>query len=510
MLTLACALVPAIVAAQSVEKPAPAPAPSPQSYDTMWQKRIDDIHKLRSTAANDLRDNLGRQIDVRSTPTAFFLFAYARQIAPNLRAIEDERTDKQLGSPASVAGSTSLVSRGAVPAVLAFAVEHGAMSQTGDATTATVRGNAIGWLDLLQGQDFIASYEDDSRLTRALRALSYSFTFNTQGKATAAAAERPDPAQVKEQIEAAGRQLAAFSARLAFFDGRDPRRRANRAAVVKAMSGSGQNLAQAVQPFNDFFLSDNYRTWRTDTVNALTGPAKMSRGDVERVLYARLELLLGLMAQPAPAGVPNFHTEVARFVNALQAFEVARAGVFEALQQRFVLAAEYVRSRPADEPSSSTVRLVGEGRPGKTRLDVALNAAVTWQHAGTALIPEPKETEGLRDVQLGVHAELPYGKGNPCADTSSGIGRPVISLEYLSRRLFADATVNFGGHDFSVEPGWIHVAQVKVTVPVKGSGVKVPLSFSVANRTELLREKDVRAHLGLTFDLDVLTSAVRR
>jgi hypothetical protein len=44
---------------------------------------------------------------------------------------------------------------------------------------------------------------------------------------------------------------------------------------------------------------------------------------------------------------------------------------------------------------------------------------------------------------------------------------------------------------------------------VKGSGVKVPLSISYANRTELLREKSIRAHLGFTFDLDVLASAVR-
>jgi hypothetical protein len=45
---------------------------------------------------------------------------------------------------------------------------------------------------------------------------------------------------------------------------------------------------------------------------------------------------------------------------------------------------------------------------------------------------------------------------------------------------------------------------------VKGSGVKIPLSLSYANRTELLKEKDVRGHVGVTFDMDVLSSVVRR
>jgi hypothetical protein len=90
------------------------------------------------------------------------------------------------------------------------------------------------------------------------------------------------------------------------------------------------------------------------------------------------------------------------------------------------------------------------------------------------------------------------------------VGRPVFSVEYLSRRLFDRAVVGFAGHDFAVEPGWIHAAQARITIPVRGSGVKVPLSVSIANRTELLAEKTVRAHLGITFDLDVLASAVRR
>ena len=52
--------------------------------------------------------------------------------------------------------------------------------------------------------------------------------------------------------------------------------------------------------------------------------------------------------------------------------------------------------------------------------------------------------------------------------------------------------------------GTTAVGQLKLTVPVKGSGVRIPLSVTFANRTELITESVVRANVGLTYDLDVL------
>ena len=141
--------------------------------------------------------------------------------------------------------------------------------------------------------------------------------------------------------------------------------------------------------------------------------------------------------------------------------------------------------------------------------DLTGNFAVTYQDAGTALVPDPVPTAGWRDIQFAFLAERPLSK-LPSLGGGAGIGPPVFAFEYLSRKLFDKAVVTFAGHDFSVEPGWIHALQARITIPVKGSGMKVPLSVSYANRTELLSEKTVRAHFGFTFDLDVLASAVRR
>jgi hypothetical protein len=54
------------------------------------------------------------------------------------------------------------------------------------------------------------------------------------------------------------------------------------------------------------------------------------------------------------------------------------------------------------------------------------------------------------------------------------------------------------------ERGTIGVVQAKITIPVKGSGLKIPLSITASNRTELINEKDVRASFGFSFDLDPL------
>jgi hypothetical protein len=52
--------------------------------------------------------------------------------------------------------------------------------------------------------------------------------------------------------------------------------------------------------------------------------------------------------------------------------------------------------------------------------------------------------------------------------------------------------------------GHIIVGQFKLVIPIKGTGAKVPISVTASNRTELIKEKDVRASIGFTLDLDTI------
>jgi hypothetical protein len=50
--------------------------------------------------------------------------------------------------------------------------------------------------------------------------------------------------------------------------------------------------------------------------------------------------------------------------------------------------------------------------------------------------------------------------------------------------------------------------QAKLTIPLPG-GIDLPISFTVANRTEFIDEKEVRGQFGFTFDLSRLVQAFR-
>jgi hypothetical protein len=444
---------------------------------------------------------------------AFLLYAQARSAAVDTSPIEDARTDKQVGAPASADGSTSLVSKGSVPGILAFAVENGALTQSTSATTVTVRGNLVGWLDLLKNEAFIASYQDGSTLVRQLRRVSYSLTLNTDTDTTLATTPGPSgpaaisPEAIRARLEKTKQQLAGYSVRVAILDRRDPRTAANRASIATLLDTKGVELLRSDSAFDAFFSSAEYtRKWLPETVDLLSDPSRnLSVAEIQRILYQRLEAARLLMI----ARIEGFDDQVARALLALQAYDKARVRIFQAMQKQPLVAFEYVNARTTDLPDTSTLRFIAGGQWG-SRLDLTANAALTFQHSGSVPLPRETSIGGRRTFQAAAQVDLPLGSLEQRVAAGTGIGAPVLAFAYLSQKLTERAAVSFAGNTFTVDPGWIHVVQAKVTIPVKGSGVKIPLSASYANRTELLKEKDIRGHIGVTFDMDVLSSLIRR
>jgi hypothetical protein len=512
LLAVAIALLGAPAFAQPLVPPCNQ---NPTTYQDFWCGKIGEILDARAGPTgpqSGFRDKIENAVEIQTRNwRPFLLYAQARSEGMDLRPVEDARIDKQIGAPASPAGSTSLVSKGAVPSILAFAVENGALTQTTSATTATFRGTLVGWLDLVKNQGFIASYEDDSAFVRQLRRVSYSLTLNTDTGTAATPAPSGiaaiTPQAIKAELERTKKQLAGYSVRVAIWDQRDPRTASNRAAVATVLDTQGVELLKADRAFDAFLASAEYtRKWFPETVDLLGDTSRRLSGtDIQRILYQRLEALRLLMV----SRIPNFNDEVAKNLLAFQAFDKARARLFTAMQKRPLVAVEYVNARAHDLPDKSTARVIAEGQWGP-RLDLTANVAVTLQHEGTVKLPEPQSIGGTRDFQAAAQLEIPLASIEKRVAAGTGIGAPVIGIAYLTEKLTERAAVSFAGNTFTVDPGWIHVIQAKVTVPVKGSGVKIPLSLSYANRTELLKEKEVRGHIGVTFDMDVLSSVLRR
>lgn len=489
----------------------PQPPRLRSAYNEYFKDRVDRIFGFESSPTANLSICIEEQVDVRSGELvmgAFIYYSRARSLQTTFDylPVVDARNDKQIGAAVSTSGSTSLVSKGSVPSFLGFAVENGALTEAVSGTTATFRGNLIGVLDLTRNQGFLESYDDDSKLVRQLRRVSYSFSLDT-GRTAAAPSEtssRLSLDAIRSQVKQTSQQLANYSVRIAIWDQRDPRTETNRAAITHFMDTQGVRLLTGNNFLNSFLNSDEYLQLRERTVDLLRAEvmAGSPRATIDRVFRRQMEetRLLALRR------IPNFEQEIEKYVGVIESFDRANTTVYEEMRKKPVAAFEYVNTRLAALPDTSTFRFILEGKFPRTRLDLTSNVAFTLQNSGTVLTPEPKKLGGFRDFQAAAQGEVPLGNRAKGLSPGLGLGNPLLSFAYLSRRLSEKSTVTFAGFNYNVDPGWIHVAQAKLVLPVKGSGLKIPLSFSVASRTELIHEKDVRAHLGITFDFDSIAA----
>jgi hypothetical protein len=219
---------------------------------------------------------------------------------------------------------------------------------------------------------------------------------------------------------------------------------------------------------------------------------------LEGVLIRRLNALSDL----ARLKVRDFQAHAITAYQAYSAFLSARSTVLENIEKRPLFSVEYVNVRQATQPDLSTYRFIGEAQSG--RWDLAVNAAYTGYNG------RPLEGGSVfRDFQIAAEADRPLGNRQLRGQSKNPLGNAVLAVGFLYERLSESATVTFGGRNLVAPPGNIYIGQLRVTLPMS-SGVKLPLSVSISNRTELLDEKQVRANLGFTFNFDAVASVLKK
>ena len=135
---------------------------------------------------------------------------------------ESARTDKQVGSGASVSGSTNLVSKGSLPTVLGFAVENGALTRSVSGTTITFQGSPVGILNALESKGYVEGYKDDAGVPflQFLRRTAFSVSFDTSRDAptptssTTGASGTAGTSAPANPFTASSKQLSEYSFRL--------------------------------------------------------------------------------------------------------------------------------------------------------------------------------------------------------------------------------------------------------------------------------------------------------
>src|SRR5437867_4188559 len=161
-------------------------------------------------------------------------------------AAEQSRTDEQIGSGSGASGTTSLASKGSVPAILGLAVENGALTQTTSGTTITFTGNPVGIVQALEDKGFVATAGASDPVLEKLSRVSFSVAFDAGRGVTT-------PTFTGDR-----QQLSQYSFRAELLNHRDPRRSALWRSIpslttLASEQGTWIRAAQASAAFKAWF-----------------------------------------------------------------------------------------------------------------------------------------------------------------------------------------------------------------------------------------------------------------
>jgi len=419
---------------------------------------------------------------------------------------EQDRQDKQPGATSSSAGTTSLVSKGSSPWLLGFALEHGGLTQTTDGNTITFRGNAVNSIRALMASTYLGSYElaENDPLVQYLAKLSFGVSFDTSGNQSSTA----------QGFIPKRNNFSGASAKYEIYNHRDPRDRRWRHSWNQIAASLAQNVSTPLEALDTTITSaDHYHdNWETPTFGELDAlPDDPTEAQIQVVLQHAADLFRRLYWD-----LPAVQAAVDRFTGSTLVYLKEEDDLLGAIRKTPLVTVEYTLTRQLTTndqsvvatqtnqklPDLSDVTLVLErGFAGANAPELTFNAGGTWFNSPNSA--DPKRGR-VRDIRASLQLDVPLKE-------IQNIGRPTLSfsgqfLALVNEPLGQKVTLNGATVD---RRGNIGVFQTKLSIPVKDSGIKIPISFTYASRTELIKEKDVRGNVGITFDLDTLFSKAK-
>jgi len=438
-----------------------------------------------------------------------------------LQAVDDARLDKQTGAGATSEGTTSVVSKGIVSQVLALAVEEGALTRTDNKSIATFRGNGLGMARLLAGREefpYCAIYDHscESALARQLGGLSFNVSFDTTPSTGALPAATTPSANKGVLSSGPAHQVSGWGVRYdinAPKESLDSRFQQDFSAKMKSVDGT-----KFVKSVNDLMSpldaanppNQAYVTWKEKYLRQLARVPRQDTNGMADVLHQAVVELVDLARKD-----PQFQAKLDTLLSEMGRYFGTRDKALEAIVNWFTSSFEYNDDRPQNQPSQSNLKVILSWRPSLSGsstsagpLQLTFNGSAAWyDHA-----PPAGAVKRFRDAQASLQADrtLPdvsdrlgaaltfgyyfqYMADNALLTIPSGNLAPGTSIS-----LPGDASVLLG------TKGAIHIAQLGLTLTVKSTGVKIPLTLSYSNRTELIKANDVRGHFGVSYDLDSL------
>jgi hypothetical protein len=501
-----------------------------QQFDQCGSYR-DAIDKIVSGTDAEARAAVNEITDVRSTSFCFaqFVAAEGRSIdslfVDFVKRFESSRIDKEVSAGAGATSATSVVSQGPAAKVLSAAVEYGAVTRSVVGQVITLRGNAAGLPSALvrknvfpycapgtPGSEFCVGTSALSLLRRLSFSVSFDAARGNQVTGTptgASSAAGPQPVTFVAQRN----QISAASARVELWNQRDVTSKkfqeAWRSKVGPTMAAASRELRNIAGDFTDVVAdSTAYSAWQTRSNVAILAARPNRAAVIASVGTALQDLLVLTRAE---------HPELsARAMDALGSYSryfLAQDDLISSFSTTNVFALEYTGSTPTGQVGTSNIRLILD-LPLTTRTKLVANGAATFYDA---LPPDMPAVSRYRDAQFGL--QLDHGLGQ-----QSIVGPAVVSLamyyqyQHSPALLKIDPLTPIPGIAFTGLPanartifpqkGDLWLGQAKLSLTPPGSSIKVPLSVTYSNRTELIDKPTWRGQVGIAYDLDSLLGAL--
>ncbi len=472
---------------------------SPETYSLYEKYVCRAVNNVKENKLGKLNPVTGRRAPPRPNSGftgqedfAIALALIARKDNPTyLTAAEEARTDKQVGGGPQNDGSTSLVVKGSAPTFLGMAVENGALTQSISGTTLTFRGNPLGIIQALANKGYLQSYRDTENNTflRVLRPLSFSFSFDTsRGNDQTNTSPGTTPPSMPNVFTADRQQLSQVTARYEFFNERDPRNKKYTKDWEDFLASSGQGLTRDVSAvFKSMRDEDAALEQWYEQANAVVKAA--SADTVEQVIKQQFAQLP--VNNLSPTTIENLKTLEQSF----EGYLTKRKELLDKIAEGGIVAFEYTNTRNVNGPNLSNFLVIAEKGAGGN-IDATFNGSLTIHDKLTMGI-----TRRVRDFQFAGQVDAKIGNILNSGDL-------IFFASGRYERLLEDA-LDPTGMAVMETKGNIAVGQMGIKIPIKGTGFRIPISFSFANRTELIKEKEIRGNIGFTFDLDALFSNIK-
>jgi hypothetical protein len=451
----------------------------------------------------------------RQEHVAAFLIAInspERETYKVLLAALEARVDKQVGATPASNGSTSLAMKGLVPDILGVAVENGALNKEVRGTTLTFRANPMGLIKALQGQGLLDTYADYSTSAGARYAsrFSASASFDTSLGPSGGT------------FTADAQQLTMWAARYIIFNGRDAAA-SQYADLWRQLANSSSPYLKAVASLNavlggDCFTSAGAKNPKSIWPDFCAWQDKLTTDVAEVDSQWRADRRTPDAAAKFKNILENALPELEKLKmppeigKSLDGYVVQLTGVAAQIDDIYafvgkgpLLTFDWSTARDATLPDLYTATGIFEMALGATRkTDLTINAVASFYQSQPTNV-----AQSFKSFELTAQLEHPLGA---TFVLPSATGSLSARYSYLPNDTAASGPAPGAGTapaSVGIAPkGNIVVIQGKLTVQIKGTGMKVPLSVTASNRTELIKEKDVRASVGVTFDLDALTTAL--